>query len=95
MRFDDAMPLSPSTAGAGCAVLVRRGTGQWDATCGEPPVVEVDWRFEYPTPHVASFRLCGGHRAALCGREQYCTERLLVAAVGPLYDATVEDNLGT
>lgn len=91
MRYDDAMPLAPGSADGGCVVLVRRDTGQWDATCEERPVVEGDWHFPYPEPHTVTLRLCEAHRAALAGREQYGRERALVATVGHLYDARVED----
>lgn len=64
-RFDDAMPLAPDSADGGCAALMRRATTQWDATCPEPPVVEVAWHFPCRR---RTRRLCGcvtatGHRS--------------------------------
>jgi hypothetical protein len=92
MRYTDAMPLAPSVADGGCAVLVRTHTTQWGSTCTEPPIVEARWFFPYPKPHTTTLRLCERHRGALAWSDQYRAERALAGvSVGPLYDASVED----
>jgi hypothetical protein len=85
-------PVSLQPRPGTCAALTTwsgLGTG---GNCQASPIVETQWRFLYPTPHVSRLLLCAEHRAQLAFRDQYLGERALEGvSVGPLYDASVED----